>query len=68
MLHAERLYRLAELDGAISNLRFVAFRLVPYHTCSCTSIPVTRLVDQSDLVRVFANEDVKGAVEDLEEV
>jgi hypothetical protein len=38
-------YRLAELDGTISNLRFVAFRLVPYHAHSRTSIPVTRLVD-----------------------
>jgi hypothetical protein len=61
-------YRLAELDGTISNLRFAAFRLVPYHARLRTSIPVTRLVDRSDLARVFADEDVEGVVEDPEEV
>ena len=62
------LYRLAELDGTISNLRVAVFRLVPYHARSRSSIPVTRLVDRSDLARVFADEDVEGVVEDLEEV
>jgi hypothetical protein len=61
-------YRLAELDGTISNLRFAAFRIVPYHARLHTSIPVTHLVNRSDLARVFADEDVEGAVEDLEEV
>ena len=61
-------YRLAELDSTISNLCFAAFRLVPYHACSRSSIPVTCLVDQSNLARVFANEDVEGVVEDPEEV
>ena len=61
-------YRLAKLDGTISNLRFAAFRLVPYHTRSHTTIPVTRLVDRSDLARVFADEDVEGVVEGAEEV
>ena len=50
-------YRLAELNGTLSNLHFVAFRLVPYHACSCSSIPVTRLVDRSDLACVNADED-----------
>ncbi len=58
------LYRLAELDSTISNLCFAAFRLVPYHACTRTSIPVTRLVDWSDLARVFADEDVEGVVEE----
>ncbi len=57
-------YRLAELDGTISNLCFAAFRLVPYHARTRTSIPVTRLVDRSDLARVFADEDVEGVVEE----
>jgi hypothetical protein len=57
-------YRFVELDATISNLRFAASRLVPYNVCSCTSIPVTRLVDQSDLARIFADEDVEGVVED----
>ncbi len=59
-------YRLAELDGAVSNLRFAAFHLVPYHACTRTSIPVTCLVDRSDIARVFADEDVVGL--DSEEV
>ena len=35
-------YRLAELDGALSRLRFAAFRLVPYHTRSRSIISVVR--------------------------
>ena len=49
-------YRLAELDGTVSNLRFAAFRLVPYHTRSRSSIPVTRLVNREDLACVNADE------------
>jgi len=59
-------YRLAELDGTVSNLRFAAFRLVPYHARSRSSIPVTRLVDRNDLARVIADEDVTRA--DSEEI
>ena len=46
-------YRLAELDGAVSKLRFAAFRLVPYHTRSRTSVPVTRFVAEEDLQAVL---------------
>ena len=46
-------YRLAELDGAVSKLRFAAFRLVPYHARSCTSVPVTRVIDEADLQAVL---------------
>lgn len=60
-------YRLAELDGTILNLCFAAFCLVPYHTCSRTSISVTHLVDQSNLACVFADEDIEGVVEDPKE-
>src|SRR6266566_2300108 len=59
-------YRLAELDGTVSNLRFAAFRLVPYHACSCSSIPVTHLVDRNNLAHVIADEDVTRA--DSEEI
>ena len=38
-----------------------AFRLVPYHTRSCSSIPVTRLVDREDLARAIADEDIVRA-------
>ncbi|KAI0065654.1 hypothetical protein BV25DRAFT_1798420 [Artomyces pyxidatus] len=60
-------YHLAELDGAVSKLRFAVFRLVPYHTRFRTSIPVTRVVDHNDfaaLVREeLADEDVVGEEE-----
>ena len=32
-------YILAELDGVVSNLRFAAFRLVPYHARTNFTIP-----------------------------
>ena len=53
-------YRLAELDGAVSELCYAAFRLVPYFAHSCTSIPVTRILDHNDLTEVvqdLANDD-----------
>jgi hypothetical protein len=49
-------YRLAELDGAVSKLRYAAFRLVPYFSRSQTSIPVTRLLDREDLVAVIEDD------------
>ena len=42
-------YRLAELDGAISSLRYAAFRLVPYHARSQSFIPVTHVVEDDNL-------------------
>jgi len=50
-------YRLAELDGAVSKLRYAAFRLVPYHARSRTSIPVTRLIEREDLIKIHLDED-----------
>jgi len=50
-------YRLAELDGAVSKLRFAAFRLVPYHSRSRRSVPVTRFIDEEDLEAVLEEED-----------
>ena len=52
-------YRLSELDGTVSKLRFAAFRLVPYHACSRTHIPITHLVEQEDLVRIHLDEDLQ---------
>ena len=49
-------YRLAELDGVVSRLRYAAFRLVPYHTCSSSYIPVTCVVDHDDLASVIADD------------
>ena len=42
-------YRLSELDGAISRLRYAAFRLIPYHARSRSFIPVTHVVGSGDL-------------------
>jgi len=42
-------YRLGELDGAISKLRYAAFRLIPYYARSRSFIPVTHIVDGDDL-------------------
>ncbi len=49
-------YRLAELDGAVSKLRYAAFRLIPYFSRSRTSIPVTRVLDREDLATIIAEE------------
>lgn len=62
------LYCLAKLNRTISNLHFAAFHLVPYHTHLCTSIPMTCLVNQSDLACIFADEDIEGVVEGFKEV
>ena len=49
-------YRLAKLDGAVSKLRYAAFRVVPYHARSCSSIPVTWVIDREDLAMVIADD------------
>jgi hypothetical protein len=49
-------YRLAELDGAVSKLRYAAFRLLPYHARSPSFIPVTRVVDRDDIASVIADD------------
>ena len=54
-------YHLGKLDGTVSNLRFVAFRLVPYHAHLHSSIPVTCLIDHNDLACVITNENVTRA-------
>jgi len=42
-------YQLGELDGAVSRLRYAAFRLIPYHARSLSFITVTHVVDGDDL-------------------
>jgi hypothetical protein len=49
-------YRLAELDGMVSKLRYAAFRLIPYHAHSPSFIPVTCVIDRDDLASVIAND------------
>jgi hypothetical protein len=57
-------YRLAKLDSAVSKLRFAAFRLVPYHAHSCTSIPVTHLVECEQLMKIYLDEDLEDVMPD----
>ena len=54
-------YHLAELNSTMLNLRFAAFYLVPYHTHSCSSIPVMHLINCDDLACIIADEDVTRA-------
>jgi hypothetical protein len=42
-------YRLAEIDGALSKLKFAAFRLIPYHARSTKKLIITKFIDQKDL-------------------
>ena len=58
-------YRLAELDGAVSKLRYAAFRIVPYFSRSRTSIPVTRVLAHEDLVAVV--QDTADDINDAEQ-
>ncbi|KIK32959.1 hypothetical protein CY34DRAFT_44229, partial [Suillus luteus UH-Slu-Lm8-n1] len=45
-------YQLAELDGSVSKLKFAAFRLIPYHPRSPSSIEVTQFIDPQALAGV----------------
>ena len=49
-------YCLAELDGAVSRLRYAAFKLIPYHSRSRSSIPVMRILDREDFAAVVEEE------------
>jgi hypothetical protein len=52
------------LDGAVSKLRYAAFRLVPYFSRSRSSIPVTRLLDRDDLTEVVRDIAIDDAEQD----
>ena len=55
-------YRLGELDGAISSLRYAAFRLIPYYACSQSFIPVTQVVDSDHIASMeYDDTSVQGA-------
>ena len=59
-------YCLAELDGAVSCLRFAAFCLVPYHARSRSVISITHLLNPDNLATLNdALEDSDRAEEDL---
>ena len=61
-------YRLSKLDGAVSRLRYAAFRLIPYHTRSPSFIPVTHVVDAEVLASLeYDDTPIAGAVSFREE-
>ena len=43
-------YCLAELNGTVSKLRYMAFQLIPYYPCLCKTIEVTEIVDAKVIV------------------
>ena len=65
-------YHLTELDGTVSKLRYAAFRLVPYHARSRSSIPVTWLIEHEELIKIHLDEDQaeensEGEIDNVEE-
>jgi hypothetical protein len=56
-------YRLGELDGTISSLRFAAFRLLPYHARSPSSVTVTHSAERGDGLAFLEYDDtsIRGA-------
>jgi len=49
-------YRLSKLDRAILHLHYTTFRLIPYHACSRSFIPVTQVVGGDDLASLKHND------------
>ena len=53
-------YLLAELDGAVSRLRYAAFRHIPYYSRLSSVIDITELTDTDDKnLDKLAGEDVE---------
>jgi len=50
-------YRLAEIDGTISKLKFAAFRLIPYHPHSVSSLDITQFLNPEDLTGTTPEDD-----------
>jgi len=49
-------YRLAEIDGSISKLKFAAFRLIPYYSRSTKNLTITKFIDIKDLTGLTNDE------------
>ena len=54
---------LAELDGAVSMLRYGAFCLIPYFPCTTLGVPITKIVDSKVLDMMSDDEDAKNKVD-----
>ena len=60
-----RSYLLAELDRAVSRLRYTAFWLIPYYSCLSSVICITELTDTDDKnLDKLAGEDVEESDEE----
>jgi hypothetical protein len=54
-------YMLAELDSAISKLRFATFRVIPYYTCCDKHVSVTKMtgIDDESIDEMEASETIE---------
>jgi hypothetical protein len=59
---------LAELDGAISKLRFAVFRVIPYYPCSEERVSVTQMtgLDEESIDQLEAEEIIEPAEDNPE--
>src|SRR5882672_129859 len=60
-------YILAELDGAISRLRYAAFRLIPYLARFPDHVPVTSLLNDTELERIHLHSEDFPPADDLDD-
>ncbi|KAF8625060.1 hypothetical protein AX17_006933 [Amanita inopinata Kibby_2008] len=60
-------YILAEVNGAVSRLKFATFRLIPYHPQSHKCLEITEFIDPSDRVGIEEEEDGSRMGEEEEE-
>jgi hypothetical protein len=49
-------YCLAKLDGTVLKLHYATFHLVPYFSHSCSTIPITHILECEDLVAAIEEE------------
>jgi hypothetical protein len=61
-------YVLAELDGALSRLRYAAARIVPYHARSHVSVDISHLTGLSaeDLMAATTDDPIKDTPPDFD--
>jgi hypothetical protein len=61
-------YMLAELDGAISKLRFASFRVIPYYLCSDERMSVTQMtgLDEESIDQLETEETIEPAEDNPE--
>ena len=50
-------YRLAEIDGTLSKLKFAPFHLIQYHARSNKQLNITKFIDAKDITEIYNDED-----------